>query len=388
MPSGTSASPSPLLPITNETASSSYLAELVPELPYVASQFGLVLTTALEYRENPESVCCKQPGGTSIIGGDQHFRTNPMPSGEASLTQVDMTISDSTTFYARCEPALMRAAALEGVDTLDSTQDNTEAIANGATADNFSKALEKKPVDPVVHGHYKNVLSAISSVLEHRSAERSRLGKENSPDNFYCVNDIWINPLSSIAGGGLRIWNRAVKFAITEEQLLAEEPMIRARCEELEKDGFILGPMEESDIKLMLESNKVYYPEDYGKHIIKRSVCFRKDGKMVAWAGTHSDFSIAALHVLPEHRKAGLGRLVLNHLSLMHVRLAREILTTLGGKENTDIPASKLVAHADCLDDNYPTILFMERCGWHRVGFYLWLQLTYKGDKEATSKDD
>jgi hypothetical protein len=117
----------------------------------------------------------------------------------------------------------------------------------------------------------------------------SFIGKENSPDDFYCVNDIWINPLSSIAGGGLRIWNRAVKFAITEEQLLAEEPMIRARCEELEKDGFILGSMEESDIKLMLESNKVYYPEDYGKHIIKRSVCFRKDGKMVAWAGTHSD---------------------------------------------------------------------------------------------------
>jgi hypothetical protein len=178
MPSGASASPSPLLPITNDIASSSYLAELVPELPYVASQFGLVLTTALEYRENPESVCCKQPGGTSIVGGEQHFRTNPIPSGEVSLTQVDVTISDSrTTFYARCEPALMRAAALEGVGTLDSTQDNTEAIANGATAGNFSKALEKKPVDPVVHGHYQNVLSVISSVLERQSAERSRLGK-------------------------------------------------------------------------------------------------------------------------------------------------------------------------------------------------------------------
>lgn len=94
------------------------------------------------------------------------------------------------------------------------------------------------------------------------------------------------------------------------------------------------------------------------------------------------------MHVLPEHRQAGLGRLILSHLSLMHVRLAREILTTLGGKENADIPASKLVAHADCLDDNHPTIRFMERCGWHRVGFYLWLDLTYKGNKEATTSKD
>lgn len=91
--------------------------------------------------------------------------------------------------------------------------------------------------------------------------------------------------------------------------------------------------------------------------------------------------SIAALHVLPEYRKWGLGRLVLNTLALMHVRLAREILTTLGGKDDTQVPASKLIAHADCLDDNLPTQLFMERCGWRPAGIYMWLGLTYKSSE-------
>lgn len=117
------------------------------------------------------------------------------------------------------------------------------------------------------------------------------LGTKQSTDDFYCINDIWRHQLTSIAKGGLEIWSRAIKFVISEEELVKDEPLIRERCEQLEKEkGLVIGPMMESDIKLMLEMNKVEYPEEYGRHMIKRSRCFRgKDGKMVAWAGTHGD---------------------------------------------------------------------------------------------------
>ena len=81
--------------------------------------------------------------------------------------------------------------------------------------------------------------------------------------------------------------------------------------------------------------------------------------------------SIAALHVLAEYRKLGLGRLVLQSLALMHVRLARQVLSTRSG--HVSIPRTALYAHADCMDYNIPTMVFMERCGWRRVGNYLWV---------------
>ncbi|KAI7820841.1 hypothetical protein BC939DRAFT_218467 [Gamsiella multidivaricata] len=268
-----SSAPSLLAHISNETACSSYLAELVSELPLASSQFGIVLSTALGNRENPSN--------------------------------------------------------------------------------------------------------------------RARLGKEeNVLDVFFCVNDIWRQPLESLPGKLIRIGNRAVKFVISEEELLKQESEVQQRCQQLEqKQGLVLESMKESDVQLMITLNKVSYSEEYGKHIIRHSRCFRdKDGNMVAWAGTHGDFSIAALHVMPEYRKMGLGRLVLNALALVHVRLAHEILTTLGGKSNGDISPSTLYAHADCLEDNLPTMLFMERCGWRRIGNYLWLGMYNKDAPEPVWK--
>jgi GNAT superfamily N-acetyltransferase len=215
--------------------------------------------------------------------------------------------------------------------------------------------------------------------------------------------------------GKLSEGNRGVKHVITEEELLKADPEIRLRCQELEeKEGLVLGPMVESDIPLMLELNGVKFDDEYGRFIIKRSRCFRnRKGEMVAWAGTHGDcksipmplcpfanipfippnsltwyflftiivlVSIAALHVLPEYRKTGLGRLVLHSLAMLHIKLAREILSTLGD-DAEPVSATTLVAHADCMDYNQATMIFMERCGWHRIGFYLWIGVD-KNSKE------
>ncbi|KAG0018670.1 hypothetical protein BGZ80_006889 [Entomortierella chlamydospora] len=376
-----SATPSLLQPISNEDACSTYFAELIDEMPFAVSQFGLVLTTALEGKQ------ARADSGPTQL----HFRSKVIPvSGSADEEPVDFTNFDVTfnpslftTFSARCESLLMRAAATATiVDTdINLYELSADELANRATSENFVEAL-KKLGDPWIQGHYQNFLAFIPNMIEHWSAERARQGLEAKKVGCFCINDIWRLPLASLASKPLTIWTRAVKFVISEEDLLKTEPEIRARCQQLEEEqGLVLGPMTENDVKLMLECNKVSYNEEYGRWIVKRSRCFRnKQGDMVAWAGTHGDFSIAALHVLPEYRKAGLGRLILNSLALFHMRLAREVLASNGNKGEDDISTSSLFAHADCVEGNLPTMAFMERCGWRRVGIYNWFEMSCNGN--------
>ncbi|KAF9208701.1 hypothetical protein BGZ49_007885 [Haplosporangium sp. Z 27] len=367
--------PSVLQPISNEDAYSSYFTEIANELPHSASQFGLVVISALE----------NQRTGSTYTS--THYRSKPLPvvnDGQTHYTKIDVTIAGPvTTFSARCEPLLMRAAALADPESNCATDTLRELSANElvdrATSENFTKVL-KHLDDPVVQGHARNFVSVVPSIIEHVLNERARNGQEVTNVGCFCINDIWKDSMASLAVDQLQIWNRAVKFVISEEDLLKGEPEILSKCQQLEKEqGLVLGPMNEGDIKLMIKSNKVPYGEEYAKWIIKRSLCFRnKEGEMVAWAGTHGDLSIAALHVLPEYRKAGLGKLVLNSLALIHMRLARDIVASHGS--NT-IPTSSLFAHADCLEDNLPTMDFMERCGWRRVGNYLWFAMPCKDVK-------
>ncbi|KAF9924340.1 hypothetical protein BGZ67_009335 [Mortierella alpina] len=369
-----------LASIPNEIACSEYLTELVGELPLAASQFGLVLATALDLEEKARAVHPEAPevGTVSEQEVEQpHYRSHAVSlaaAAEHPSTVVDATLYGyAATFYARCESLLMQAA----IATASTNETSKEDKIRLASGESMSLALQSSTVDPVVREHYRNVSSVVSEIFSRRSAhgvsseEGQAKDTEEACDMFYCINDIWSPVLESHAS--ITESTRGVKFVISEEDLLAAEPRLRSRClEVLESQGLVLGPMVENDIKLMIESNHIPYSEDYGRQIIKRSQCFRsRTGNMVAWAGTHGDFSIAALHVLPEYRKLGLGRLVLQSLALMHVRLARHILSTKG--DDVSISRTALYAHADCVDDNIPTMVFMERCGWRRVGTFLWV---------------
>ncbi|CAO3572804.1 unnamed protein product [Mortierella alpina] len=279
-------------------------------------------------------------------------------------------------------------AAISTASTNETSKEGRLRLASG---ENMTLALQSSGVDSVVREHHKNVFSVVSEIFSRRSADgdSSKAGQatesEEACDMFYCINDIWRPVLESHAS--ITEGTRGVKFVISEEDLLAAEPELRSRClEMLESQGLVLGPMVESDIKLMIQSNKIPYSEDYGRQIIKRSQCFRnRAGDMVAWAGTHGDFSIAALHVLPEYRKLGLGRLVLQSLGLMHVRLARHILSARN--KHDSMPRTALYAHADCVDDNIPTMVFMERCGWRRVGNFLWVGVVARGQTRSVSTE-
>ncbi|KAF9132200.1 hypothetical protein BGW39_000635 [Mortierella sp. 14UC] len=372
----------PLLkPISPAAGYADYLTELTQELPFSVSQFGIVLVSALELRDrkrghrvtkSKESVEIAPAWEPSI--DSPHFRCSlPVQnaSGKDVFTTIDVTIAGhANTLYARSEYSLMQTAAAAAA-VASAEDDAAEShYSFKATAENFTKALES---DPVVQGHQNNVVAVMNEILDHPIAKNTPPGQDEAGlQFFYCLNDIWMPALKTL--GKLSDGNRGVKHVITEEQLLKDDPEIRRRCQELEEaDGLVLGPMVEGDVPLMIASNSVKYDEEYGRFIIKRSLCFRnRKGEMVAWAGTHGDFSVAALHVLPEYRKTGLGRLVLHGLAMTHVKLAREILDKRGDGSEPISPKT-LVAHADCMDYNLATMVFMERCGWHRIGFYLWI---------------
>ncbi|KAF9143897.1 hypothetical protein BGX30_014381 [Mortierella sp. GBA39] len=367
-----------LKPISSHAGYADYLAELTHELPFSASQFGIVLVSALELRDRQNQdrdSKSKDPEGTTTVTWEPNIDSPhslcSLPvqdaTGKDVFTTVDVTIAGhASTIYARGEYSLMQAASQAGSE--GGAIDGHYSFK--ATAENFSKAAKS---DPVIQGHQNNVVAVMKEILEHPVANKTPPGQDEAGlQYFYCLNEIWIPALKAF--GKLSDGNRAVKHVITEEELLKADPEIRRRCQELEeREGLVLGPMVESDIPLMIELNSVKYDDEYGRFIIKRSLCFRnKKGDMVAWAGTHGDFSIAALHVLPEYRKTGLGGLVLHGLAMTHIKLAREILATRGDDAES-VSATTLVAHADCMDYNQATMIFMERCGWRRIGFYLWI---------------
>ncbi|GJJ76214.1 hypothetical protein EMPS_08573 [Entomortierella parvispora] len=377
-----------LVPVSPERGYADYLAKLAEFLPHSISQFGLVLTTAAELRQTPgKQIRSKDPNQseeTASLTGllcprpPPHYLSIEMPITTAAeagsvKTLIDVTISGhAVTFFPRCEEDLMKAAIDEAakIEQLDASK-----AADSATETNAACYLKKATADPVIVAHNQNVRILLSSIVEYLGELRAGGGRENSQhEMFYCVNDVWMPALRSL--GNLTKGTRAVKFVMTEKKLLENEAAVVQDCERIEREeGLVLGPMEERDIQQMINVNAVPYSEHYGRHIIKTSQCFRsKSGEMVAWAGSHEDFSVAALHVLPAYRKMGLGRLVLMRLALAHMRLARSILDTLGADAKS-ISSETLMAHADCIDDNHPTMVFMERCGWTRVGIHNWIGL-------------
>lgn len=367
----------PLSRFVSTTQESRHLADLVQQLPLSASQFGLVLTSVLGPADENGSSGINFP--TQNIDEEPeelhpHFRSGPLPQsslspGTSEPTVIDITIQGHAhCFVAHCEKEMMQAA-IDAAESGSST--------DNATGENMLQALKKQP-DSVIARHYDNICSIICTILEHKAKTFKRKGNREDgkpePEYFYSLNDIWLPALA--AYGELTGGNRGVKFVISEHDLLLQEDEVKARCAQLENDqGLTLGTMEERDTALMLELNGVQYDAHYGRYIIKRSACFRsKKGNMVAWAGTHGDFSIAALHVLPDYRKLGLGRLVLWHVAREHMSLARKAIE-IGGTASETIPSTALYAHADCLEHNLSTMVFMERCGWRRIGMYNWVGL-------------
>ncbi|KAG0307834.1 Vacuolar protein sorting-associated protein 20 [Dissophora globulifera] len=349
-----------LRPVAGEEVATTFL-ELAGQLPMAASQYGLLLATLLDGNANH---------GQTSGSEHPHYRWAPTPTlgvdGAPSSDTIYVTVSGlAAYFHAHCEPVVQGTFS-----------DTTAA----------GEASKSSPKDLVSREHFQNVQSAVLEILRHRSAEQTSQGtQEPAMQLFFAINNIWKPVLASVAN--LTEGNNGVKFVISEKDLLAQEPALQVQCQQLELEyGLTSGPMIESDVKQMIELNGVKYSDEYGLFLIKRSVCFRdKTGEMVAWAGTHQDFSVAALHVQSSYRKLGLGKLVLQKIALMHVRLARQILAK--GSDPEASARLEIFAHGDCLTHNTPTMIFMKRCGWRPVGEYLWLGLHPKDNLLEESVD-
>ncbi|KAG0057474.1 hypothetical protein BGZ83_010042 [Gryganskiella cystojenkinii] len=350
-----------LVPVSDEQGYADYLAELTAFLPHSISQFGLTLTTALEIKENPNCQArTKDPNlrqedtDTPVASTKRppHYRTIGMPIAgtDSKQTVIDLTISGhAVSYFPRSQNQLVDALVEDAKQAGEVVERSQALIA--VTEAKTAQYLTKESADPVHVGHDRNVRTVLSSVVAQLKELRAGEGK-------------------------LSKGHRAVKFIITEKKLLESEALIVQECERIERDhGLVLESMQQKDVPQMIQSNAVPYSDSYGRFIVKTSRCFRnKDGKMVAWAGSHEDFSVAALYVVPAYRKMGLGRLVLMALALAHVRLARSILDSRG-PDASPIDSELIVAHADCIDDNHPTIVFMERCGWTPTGYSNWVGL-------------
>lgn len=161
-----------LKPISSDAGYADYLAELTHELPFSASQFGIVLVSALELRDRQNqdrNSKSKDPEGTTTVTWEPnvdspHSRCSlPIQdaTGKAVFTTVDVTIAGhASTIYARCEYSLMQAAAR--ADSEGGAIDGHYSFK--ATAENFSKAAEN---DPVIQGHQRNVVAVMKEILDH-----------------------------------------------------------------------------------------------------------------------------------------------------------------------------------------------------------------------------
>ncbi|CAO3685911.1 unnamed protein product [Umbelopsis ramanniana] len=109
-----------------------------------------------------------------------------------------------------------------------------------------------------------------------------------------------------------------VRYVCPIEDYLEKEALqtLTVNGEEL-----IVDNATEHDAELIRVSNKVPFEPAYVKECCKlSSVLRKKDGEMVAWACTHADGCIAALHVRPEWRRLGLAQVVVNTLCQKQAR--------------------------------------------------------------------
>lgn len=84
--------------------------------------------------------------------------------------------------------------------------------------------------------------------------------------------------------------------------------------------GLKMDSLQDSDVALVKESNKVDYPLDYVKDCCRINSAIRTSdtNELVAWSVTHRDVFVGSLHVMPSHRRKGLADIVLQDICKKH----------------------------------------------------------------------
>ncbi|KAG0228950.1 hypothetical protein BGW41_003226 [Actinomortierella wolfii] len=351
---------------------SDYLPSLVHTLPHSMCQLGLTMTS-LYIQEK-----CQAGGGntTMIDEFNKHFRSIPFPSRLAGHEADPPTVFDLTMaraaricyFTSSSEERLTAAMAAHG---LDYTSMDFEESERNKSEQAHQEIEAKIQADPFIQEQFQ-IFQTVAREVVRLINEGVDADTAVTPVHFFGVNQIWRRAVVSLYP--MHSDGPSVKFIISEMDLLAAEPALHTEMQTIaNRKGWTFGPMQKSDIPLMIERNGIKYDVEYAEHVIERSICFRdQNGAMIAWAGTHQD-SVAALHVLPEYRKEGLGRLILLYLNLSQIKRLREYLV---GTDQETVDPCKLYMHADTVAENTPTQKFMLRCGYRIASRANWFTLT------------
>ncbi|KAG0258518.1 hypothetical protein DFQ27_004614 [Actinomortierella ambigua] len=356
-----------LIPL--EDLQAEYLPSLVPTLPETMCQIGMVMTTLYTQEHgqtsDPDSITAKMSEDPCA-----HYRSTPFPSpaSESQPTTVyHLTmsrVSRSCYIIANTEANLKAALTAHGVDY---AKDESEEDA--ATREAREAKIKADVYIQEQFEIFRTVAREVVKMLnEGVDAETAK-----TPVYFCSINRIWFRAVTSLYPT-IHREGPAIKFAISEKDLLAAESNLLAEMQAIaDRKGWTFGPMKKSDAPLMIEKNSLKYDLEYGEHVAERSVCFRDQaGNMVAWAGSHFDLAVAALYVLPEYRKEGLGRLILYYVNMVHAKRLRELLN---GTSQSTVDPSLLYMHADTEAYNVPTQKFMLRCGYKIVNYTNWFTI-------------
>ncbi|KAF9973752.1 hypothetical protein BGZ73_002993 [Actinomortierella ambigua] len=364
-----------------EELQSNYLPSLVPGLPYSMCQVGLVMSTLYNHQNQQsahQNETVAEDGGYPV-GSCIHLRSTPFPSPaydlSSSESQQQYQAGTTDTVYELTMCKTLRQCYISA---------NSEARLEAAlAAHGMDYGQEEGQEDEATRAAREAKIRADTYIQEQfeifRTVEREivRILNEDVDEetvHFFGVNRIWHHAVVSLYPTIYRE-GPAIKFAISEKDLLALEPKIHAEMQAIaDSKNWTFGPMHKSDAPLMIEKNSLKYDLEYGEIITQRSVCFRdQNGAMLAWAGTHLDLSVAALHVLPEYRKEGLGRLMLIYINLMQIKFLRELLA---GTSQQCADPNQLYMHADTESYNVATQKFMLRCGYKLVSYTNWFSVS------------
>ncbi|KAI8092766.1 uncharacterized protein BX664DRAFT_328088 [Halteromyces radiatus] len=126
-----------------------------------------------------------------------------------------------------------------------------------------------------------------------------------------------------------------------------------------------------SDVKTVVERNKILYDSKYVEDCFRISSALRDQGKLVAWAYTHRDLPIGGLHVIPEYRRRQLASIIVRDLCN---KQSRFLLDNAPNSDQIQYYVLSLVEYS-----NPASTALFERLGFSKVGLGMtWTEISVR----------
>ncbi|KAI7898524.1 uncharacterized protein BX663DRAFT_239408 [Cokeromyces recurvatus] len=116
------------------------------------------------------------------------------------------------------------------------------------------------------------------------------------------------------------------------------------------------------DVELVRISNKILFDREYVEACFCMTSAIKKvdTNESVAWAMTHRDLYVGALHVLPDYRRRGLAEIILIDITRRYIDFYKQCLP--------DVPLSQMYINACVESYNTPSANLFKKAGWSQIG--------------------